>query len=648
MTETRHFMARPAGRGLRLVCGIAIMALGLWPLGPLGFLPITLAWPMAIMLGLPWAAGALKPRLAGNTWEESSKPTLEATGLCVIIGTFLLLKTIGIRPSTTDENIYFYGAYRFSQGAIPYRDFFFAHPPMHLVIPAAVFLLTGFNIVVAKLIPVVATLASGLFLYLTLRRTSGRVAALAGLAGFLSAYQVLMSSTHMTGINLTLAFLAGAVYFAVSDRPLSAGVFAGLSMATGIYAFAGVLALAVALLCRTPRKSLRFAAALAVVFGAIMGIFWILGGDGFIDGVFRYHFMKLARVAGQRDPFASLNPLVFVGAVLTNLGVFFEGDTFLELFYYHAPFFLATLLAVVGLGAHAVCVGRSKGAASAWRVLSPRHMLSSASGMIEFSVVAVLLFTIQWANLREIYDFYLTLSVFFVVIPFGVVIHFVYSRIQDPPELRSGVLALGVLLLLWIYVPFSAPLLRTLWTSEDQNRGEVKTYAWQSPVAFGRASELARALYFKDRRVAGAYTPYYRHYLWNKMLTFSTVDEVANYVTTNTTPDETITGASTIAPLVALYAHRRLAADEADTNYKRFESGLMDPKTFFYSACADQLRILISVERSFFTRAFMTSDPIAKAAFEAAADFHDPKSRHGRDMAIRIYQVREPGCGLFQ
>ena len=41
------------------------------------------------------------------------------------------------------ENIYFYDAWLMSQGELPYRDFFFAHPPLGLIPGWLVFVLLG-------------------------------------------------------------------------------------------------------------------------------------------------------------------------------------------------------------------------------------------------------------------------------------------------------------------------------------------------------------------------------------------------------------------------------------------------------------------------------------------------------------------------
>jgi len=48
---------------------------------------------------------------------------------------FLLSKLYSLHPHRGDEGIYFYDALRLSQSARLYRDLFFTHPPLHLIIP---------------------------------------------------------------------------------------------------------------------------------------------------------------------------------------------------------------------------------------------------------------------------------------------------------------------------------------------------------------------------------------------------------------------------------------------------------------------------------------------------------------------------------
>ena len=53
--------------------------------------------------------------------------------LAVLLLPFLVLKSYGLNYAVSDENIYFYDAWLMTQGSFPYRDFFFAHPLLHLL-----------------------------------------------------------------------------------------------------------------------------------------------------------------------------------------------------------------------------------------------------------------------------------------------------------------------------------------------------------------------------------------------------------------------------------------------------------------------------------------------------------------------------------
>jgi hypothetical protein len=56
---------------------------------------------------------------------------------------FALLKSYSLRYSSGDENIYFYLATQVAEGQLPYRDFFHAHPPLHLAPLSLIYWLGG-------------------------------------------------------------------------------------------------------------------------------------------------------------------------------------------------------------------------------------------------------------------------------------------------------------------------------------------------------------------------------------------------------------------------------------------------------------------------------------------------------------------------
>mgnify|MGYP000855243231 FL=1 len=164
------------------------------------------------------------------------------------------------------------------------------------------------------------------------------------------------------------------------------------------------------------------------------------------------------------------------------------------------------------------------------------------------------------------------------------------------------------------------------------------TYEWREPRAAQALGPVSKALYFKDQRTRGIDEPPWRHALWNKLLTFSTVDVIAAAVRDGSAEDETVTGASTLAPLVALQAGRRMAADEADTNGKRFNTGNLSDLDFARTVCADGVRFLVAAGRSHFEPRRLDADPLWSGLFERYREFRDPQLLHRRDFPIVLYR----------
>ena len=183
----------------------------------------------------------LRPGLLGHRLTVRAKRVLEAVGLVGVLGTFFLLKIPGIRPSTTDENIYFYMADRFADGVLPYRDFFFAHPPLHWLPGLPVHGLLGFSPAAARVIPVGATLVSALAIFLTAKRHVGRVGAVAAVFALLTAFSLLRASSHWTGINLALMWSSLGMLFVLRRRCLTAGIMFDLGVCTGNYVLPGAV-----------------------------------------------------------------------------------------------------------------------------------------------------------------------------------------------------------------------------------------------------------------------------------------------------------------------------------------------------------------------------------------------------------------------
>ncbi len=637
----------PDAVGRLAVVSVLVLALPFFPQHPLGFLPPVLYWPLYLGALLGWwlyqgrrQGWRLPPELATDR-------VLEIAGLVLVLGAFVLLKVIGIHPSGTDENIYYYMAARMAHGELPYRDFFFAHPPVHLLVPALIFSVTGFSVQVAKSIPVMAQLAAAVCLYLALRRTSRGLAFLSVLV-MLTTYELLMGSTDMNGENLMTAFLMAALLLGVRRRYLLSGVLAGLALGSGLYALAAVLALLAAAALTSRRAGARFGLGVLAGFVGVSLPFIVIGGAGFFKGVFAYHFAKPTRGSDHVPVFGSPNPFAMLGALVHDVPAYLASKGFKKTLYFQAPEYLAAALAA------ALLLG--KAAWARWRpdrqdeerwqdFLTPRDLLSSdAPGFVKLGLLSTLLFLIQWSALPEVYAFYMVPMFALMALPAAWVLHEAYVGVRDARAWEELAVPSVLVLAFSLHGAWAASLLRDLWPGEVQKTGQIVHYDWHKPRVLAWLAAPARALFFVDHRERGKVTPYYRHYVWNKSLAFSTVDDIAAYIRRNTRASETITGASDLAPLVALRAGRRMAGGVVDTNSKRFVSGMLTEETFFNRICRDRVRFIVSAPRSLFRARFMAENSIMKRYFTRDVDFLDPELEHFHAYPIVLYRrVDRPG-----
>ncbi len=636
--------------GRLAIVSLLLLALPFVPGHPLSFLPSVLYWPLYVAAVGGWWVHEARRQGWRLPPEVTSARALEIAGLLLVFGAFVLLKVIGIHASGTDENIYYYMAVRMAHGELPYRDFFFAHPPVHLVVPALVFSVTGFSVQVAKSIPIGAQLVAGACLYLALRRTSKPLALLSVLLMF-TTYELLMGSTDMNGENLMTAFLMAALLAGVRKRYATSGVLAGLALGSGLYSLAAVLALGVAAAFTSRKAGARFGVGLLAAFVGVSLPFAALGGAGFFKGVFAYHFAKPVRGSDHIPVFGSPNPFTMIGALLHDVPAYLGSKGFKRTLYFQAPEYLAAALAA------ALLVGRAAWARSRadeaddeheqrWQhILDPRDLLSgSGPGLAKLGLLSTLLFLIQWSALPEVYDFYMVPMFAFMALPGAWVLHEAYQGVRDTRDWAG----LGVPVVLFfafsLHRTWAASLLREMWPSEVRRQGQTVKYEWHEPAVPAWLAKPARALFFVDHRERGEVMPYYRHYVWNKSLTFSKAGEIAAYVRDNTHPDETITGASDLTPLVALLAGRRMAGDVVDTNVKRFESGMLTRSAFFDHICHDRVRYILSASRSMFGPRFMQESPFIAGFFVADRRFDDPELLHFRSYPITLYRrVDRPG-----
>ncbi len=225
--------------------------------------------------------------------------------LLVLAGAgFLFLKTYGFHPTVGgDENTYFYMARLMDSGKLFYRDFFYAHPPLNLLVLTLVYGIFGFNLAALKLTASLPVLLAAALLYLQLWRRERGLSAVFFLVGLLFCYELLKVTTHPFGVSLAAAFLMFSLYFFLDDRPFAAGVCWGLASVTGLYALPWGVVVLVSYLASPSRRRLtgRFLLGFLLIFGAVNGAGLLLFGRRYYLSVYLYHLLKPSSVEPVAD-----------------------------------------------------------------------------------------------------------------------------------------------------------------------------------------------------------------------------------------------------------------------------------------------------------------------------------------------------------
>jgi hypothetical protein len=111
--------------------------------------------------------------------------------------------------------------------------------------------------------------------------------------------------------------------------------------------------------------------------------------------------------------------------------------------------------------------------------------------------------------------------------------------------------------------------------------GQVRAYTWTpSPVLPTFVDDAVRAVFWREQRRIGGFSLGVHQYLWHESRVFLAAGPLAQAVRERVPRGGTLFGDSTSVPLVALMAGRRLAGDEADTNFMRFRSGVTETRDF--------------------------------------------------------------------
>ncbi|MBI4406406.1 glycosyltransferase family 39 protein [Candidatus Micrarchaeota archaeon] len=225
---------------------------------------------------------------------------------------FLAIKVFAADYAVSDENTYYKMGQLVAEGQMPYRDFFFAHPPLQIYIYAAVFKVFGFNFFMLKMFSAVAAVAAAVFVFLAAKEKVNREAAVAAAVLFLFSYGTLLFTNFATGTELATAFSAAAFYLFIRKSFAATGVMLALAaVTTQLSAVAAIILFAAVVVMRDKKALTRMLLGFLPIFVVVNGIFLAAAKWEYVKQVVLYHLQK---PSGAVDKSA-----VFFRVVKTNV-----------------------------------------------------------------------------------------------------------------------------------------------------------------------------------------------------------------------------------------------------------------------------------------------------------------------------------------
>ncbi|MBI2141780.1 hypothetical protein HYU16_05160 [Candidatus Woesearchaeota archaeon] len=232
---------------------------------------------------------------------------------------FLAIKLSAADYAVSDENTYYKMGQLVGEGRLPYRDFFFAHPPLQVYLYAAVFRLFGFSFLLLKMISAAAVVAAAAFIFAAVKdRLNAKIAAAATVL-FLFSYGTLLFSNFPTGTEIATAFSVAGFYFFMRKKFATSGILLGFAAVTALLSaiILPLLLFFAAFILRDKKSAARLLIGFSAVFVAITGLFLLIAKGEYLKQVLIYHLNKPAASTDKAAVFFRIlktNALLFIAA----------------------------------------------------------------------------------------------------------------------------------------------------------------------------------------------------------------------------------------------------------------------------------------------------------------------------------------------
>ena len=135
----------------------------------------------------------------------------------------IFFKLFFIHPTFSDENFYFNVAKNILEGKTPYKDFFFAHPPLQVYTIALFFNLFGITFFVGKMLTLISSSICALLIYFILKELYNSKSGFIAFLIFLVSVPFIAFSIQGYGMWEASMFILLSIYLILKDKLMESG-----------------------------------------------------------------------------------------------------------------------------------------------------------------------------------------------------------------------------------------------------------------------------------------------------------------------------------------------------------------------------------------------------------------------------------------
>lgn len=250
--------------------------------------------------------------------------------LFVIVLISLVLNSLNIHPTFSDDNFYFNVGKKVSEGMVPYKDFFFAHPPLQIYILAAIFKIFGSSYLIAKLYSLLISALCIPIIFLITKELSGEKTAFIAAFAFLITPTFIAFSSIDYGMWEATLFVLISTYFLLKGKPVLSSVSFSVAVLFRYFAIFYFPFLLLILYLRNEKK-LKFFLSSFIILSFFFVTLFLVFGQNYFEQTIAYQFFSKVEVSSGTQ-YWEIGLFYYFLALISALILFIEKDKITFLF----------------------------------------------------------------------------------------------------------------------------------------------------------------------------------------------------------------------------------------------------------------------------------------------------------------------------